>query len=86
MDGIFKRTGSLRASVSPKFKSFVDYSSGLFNVDNEEANSPKLLSVGSEESSPLPGESFTTWQLRRGLSRDDVLQHASVRRQKFGYR
>ncbi|OQV20344.1 Nuclear receptor coactivator 7 [Hypsibius exemplaris] len=87
MDGIFQRTGSLRATVSPKIKSFVDYSSGLFTLDNNEPESPGPKSQSeSETSSPLPGESFTTWQLRRGLSREDVLQHASARRQKFGYR
>lgn len=84
MDGIFQRTGSLRATVSPKIKSFVDYSSGLFAMENNEPESPKQPS--DAETSPLPGESFTTWQLRRGLSREDVLQAASARRQKFGYK
>ena len=86
MDGIFQRTGSLRATVSPKIKSFVDYSSGLFTLDNNDATPQSPKQPSDVETSPLPGESFTTWQLRRGLSRDDVLQHASARRQKFGYR
>ncbi|XP_055335948.1 oxidation resistance protein 1-like [Paramacrobiotus metropolitanus] len=88
MDNIFQRTGSLRGTISPKIKSFVDYSSGLFNPgDNADDTVKETPSINPEEAaSPLPGESFTTWQLRRGLSREDLLQHASVRRQKFGYR